>query len=354
MIKQVPFRFATYANQFILFFEKERASIVCCTVLHHATYGALQGTFSASKLETFHFSEQGAAIHAEQGGCPAAVAVAGFQRAQDAIPFVFFGAVGGRAGSRLGGGKPDRGCAAIAGKKFGFQRFGSQFARVCRTEPLDEVVEFPDIAAPRVVLQYLDSLGRKGFAAQLGHLIQKVPCQHNDVAFSFAQGRQVQQQNRKSVVEIGAEVSGLDAFPQISVGGGDDPDVDGNGVSAADTQDILAFKHAQQALLGVRVELGNLVQKQGTAVSQFKDPFFAFGACPGKGTFFIAEQLRFQKRLRQSPAVDGHKRAAAAGAGIVDGLGKQILPRTGFAVDQNGMIRRGKPSGPGQSLGQEV
>ena len=66
------------------------------------------------------------------------------------------------------------------------------------------------------------------------------------------------------------------------------------------------------------------------------------GSGMGKRTFFIAEELAFQDVLRYRRAVDGHKRAAAALAELVNGLGGQIFPRAGLPCYQDSVVGFGQ------------
>src|ERR1051326_5943380 len=49
---------------------------------------------------------------------------------------------------------------------------------------------------------------------------------------------------------------------------------------------------------------------------------------------FDPEKFAFHQRLRQGGAVERHKRFAYAWAGVVNGLGYQLLSRAAFAGDQ--------------------
>ena len=56
---------------------------------------------------------------------------------------------------------------------------------------------------------------------------------------------------------------------------------------------------------------------------------------PGKGPFFVAEQLRGQQGFRVGRAVDHHQGALGALAETVDHLGQQAFARAGFAFHEH-------------------
>ena len=70
---------------------------------------------------------------------------------------------------------------------------------------------------------------------------------------------------------------------------------------------------------------------------------------PGKGPLLVAEQLAFQKGVRDGGAVDGHKGLPAPGAGGMDGVGEQLLSCSALPADEDCGAAGGHL--PGQSLG---
>ncbi len=67
-----------------------------------------------------------------------------------------------------------------------------------------------------------------------------------DVLGAFAQGRGLQAKNIQPVVQVLSETPAPDRVAQILMGGGDDPDVDGDGLGAAETKYLALLQHAQQ------------------------------------------------------------------------------------------------------------
>jgi hypothetical protein len=61
---------------------------------------------------------------------------------------------------------------------------------------------------------------------------------------------------------------------------------------------------------------------------------------PREGAFAVTEQFAFDQLARDGPAIDGHKRAASAGALGMQGLGHQFFASAAFARDQGCRRRR--------------
>jgi hypothetical protein len=76
--------------------------------------------------------------------------------------------------------------------------------------------------------------GLAGLSIRGGHLFGKVICQHGDVLFASAQGRHEDGDDVQPPVEVFAEFAFLHHFGEIAVRGGDDADIDLDGLAAAD------------------------------------------------------------------------------------------------------------------------
>ena len=68
-------------------------------------------------------------------------------------------------------------------------------------------------------------------------------------------------------------------------------------------------------------------------------------ARPGEGPLLVAEQLALQQSHGKGREVHRHEWPLPALGGVVDGLGEQLLPGAGLALDQDGGIALGHPLG---------
>ena len=127
-------------------------------------------------------------------------------------------------------------------------------------------------------------------------------------------------ENVQAIVEILPKAALLHQVLQVLVGGGEDPDVDPDGVRAADPLKFALLQDAQQSHLGARRDLPDLVQEQGSAVRDFEDPAPLHGRS-GECPLLVAEQFAFEKRLGKGPAVDRHESLRPSRTVVMDGPG---------------------------------
>jgi hypothetical protein len=113
------------------------------------------------------------------------------------------------------------------------------------------------------------------------------------------------------VVEVGPEIAGGDAFPQVVMGGGDDAHVGLDQAAAAETVVFALGQHTEQARLQVERHVTDFVEKQGAAGGTLEVPGTALVGA-GECAFFVAEQFRFQQVGRDGGGVDGDERTARA------------------------------------------
>ena len=104
--------------------------------------------------------------------------------------------------------------------------------------------------------------------------------------------------------------------------------------------------------LQVQGHLADFVEEDGAAVGHLE---FADTAAPlgtGEGTVRIAKELAGHQFLRDSAAVDGHIGAVSSAAGIVDGLGQDILAGTALPQEQYRCITAGCRLGHGDAFSE--
>ncbi len=107
----------------------------------------------------------------------------------------------------------------------------------------DDVLELPDVPRPIVVEQGLNRFGGKletWAVVLVAVFLEKVLDQKRDVLFALAQRRNVHVDDVQPVVEILPEQTVVDELFKIAVGGGDDTNVDANGVDAPKTHEFFS------------------------------------------------------------------------------------------------------------------
>ena len=117
----------------------------------------------------------------------------------------------------------------------------------------------------------------------------------------------------EAIVEVFAELSLLGEPQQVAIGGGDDADVDLDGLRPADALESAFLEHAQQFGLHGQRDLADLVEKDRAAVRQL-EPALALTGRAGERPLLVAEELAFEQRLRQGRAIDGDERGVRGAA----------------------------------------
>ena len=132
-----------------------------------------------------------------------------------------------------------------------------------------------------------------------------------DVLAPLAQRRQVDRNDVDPIEQVFAKTAVGNPLRQILVGRRDHPDVGFHFLEAADAPEFPLLEHAQELHLHHAAHLPDLVQEYRPALRDLDEPLLVrLGA--GEGAAHVAKQLRFQQRLGQRPAVDGHERLFAA------------------------------------------
>src|SRR5215831_13239159 len=142
--------------------------------------------------------------------------------------------------------------------------------------PLDDVFEFAHVTGPVVGFEQLHRApvnSVDGATEAFAVLGGEMRGQQRDVFGALAQRRQPQREDVQPVIEIAAEPSGLYIFHQIAIGGGDDPNVNADGVAAAEPLEFALLQHPKQHHLQLRRQLSDLVQKERAAVRLLEAPF---------------------------------------------------------------------------------
>ena len=84
---------------------------------------------------------------------------------------------------------------------------------------------------------------------------------------------------------------------QVSIGCGQNPNVDPARCRAPQRKNFLGFQSSEQFDLEVRRDLADFIEKNGSASGLLEQPFL-IGESPRERTFYMAENETFQQRLR--------------------------------------------------------
>src|SRR5438105_2689162 len=205
---------------------------------------------------------------------------------------------------------------------------------------LHDVLELADVARPGIPEQPVHR-GRaqaQGAALPLGEPAEEMLGQARNILPALAQRRERDRNYVEAIEEVLAELALVDHLLEIAVGGSDDPDVDGDRLGGADGTDLAALEGAQELDLEGRRHLADLVEQQRPARGLLEEPLLV-RAGAREGALDVPEDLRLEQRFGQRSAVDGDEGPARPVAGMVDGLGDDLLARPRLAVDEHGSIR---------------
>ena len=175
----------------------------------------------------------------------------------------------------------------------------------------------------------------EGAAEPVSQLVQDGAGQQRDIAGPLPQGRDVQGKGVEAVVQILPELPLRHIVGQGGVAGGDHPHVGLQLLDRAHRAEPPLLEDAQQLGLEPDVHFGDLVQKEGAAGGGLEEAHLAAPLGAGEGALGIAEELRLQHVGVEVGAVDGHKHPGGAGAGVVDGLGVELLARAALRLQQH-------------------
>ena len=152
-------------------------------------------------------------------------------------------------------------------------------------------------------------------SARLRGLGEKGVGQQDNVPLALAQRRDTQSQHIDAEVQICPEGALPDHRDQITVGGSNNADVNGNGSLSTNAADAVLLQDTQQLALHGGRDLTDLIQKNSSGMSTLEQAPLAVPAGSGKGSLYIAEQLTFRMlsgREAQLTATNGMSRRRLA------------------------------------------
>ena len=167
-----------------------------------------------------------------------------------------------------------------------------------------------------------------------GQTLHELLGQEGDVFAAFAQRGHRDGDHIEAEIEILAELLPGDALFEVAVGGGDHPHVDPDEPIAAHALEFTLLQHAQELGLDMGRHLADLIEQNGTPVSQLETPL-ALGQRAGESALFVAEELALDEILRDGRAVDLDERPVGPGALAIDGPRHQLLAGAAFTLDEH-------------------
>ena len=141
----------------------------------------------------------------------------------------------------------------------------------------------------------------------------------------------------EAVVEVGAEVANTYLCCQVAIGGCDQAHIHPVFAVRAQALQLAALQYAQQFGLHRQWQFTDFVEEQCAAIGELElAAALAMGA--GEGSAYMAEQFAFHQGVRQGGAVEADQRLVSAVAGLVQGLGHQLLADAGLTGYQYGQV----------------
>ena len=155
-----------------------------------------------------------------------------------------------------------------------------------------------------------------------------------EVVPALAQGGDEQLVSRQPVEERRAEAPRFDRPFEVGVGRRDQPHVHLLRSGAADALDLAGLDHPQQHHLHLGRGLADLVQEQRAAVGALEVAGLVAHRA-GVGPLGRSEQLGGGERRRDGAHVHRQEGLVAPRAGLMDGVGDELLAGAGLAAEQH-------------------
>src|SRR5439155_1747293 len=141
-------------------------------------------------------------------------------------------------------------------------------------------------------------------------------------------------EDREPIIQVRAKRAGFDLMLEITVRGGDQPDIGPKRRGAAHPLVLPFLKHAEELRLDRGSEITDLVEEERAARRELEATALETIRA-GEGPPLVSEELGLRQRLWQGGAVDRDERTVGPSARIVDGTRDQLLPGPAFAGEQD-------------------
>src|SRR5581483_11143821 len=205
-------------------------------------------------------------------------------------------------------------------------------------DPLDQVLEFADVAGPPVLLEHRQRA--VGDPADVLPEPAVVPLEEElgqlgDVLAPLAQRGQPDRDDVDPVVEILAEPPLLHRALEIHVGGRDQPERRLDWLGAANALDLPLLDRAQELRLQIEPQVADLVEEQRAIRRQLELPEL-LAVRAGEGPALVAEERALDQLAGDRREVHGDERRVRIAGLPVDAPREELLARAALAQDQDG------------------
>ena len=217
---------------------------------------------------------------------------------------------------------------------------------------LNGVIQLTHIARPRVSDQAGLRLGReahRGVIHFFDVLAQQPLGQRQNVGSALAQGPPGQRKHRQTIVKVFPEAPRRHFAGQVTVGGGDHPDIQADRLARTHPLHFTLLQHPQQLGLQRQGHLGNFIEQDAAAFGQLELARLRRHRA-GEGALLVTEQGGLQHVVGNRRTVDRHKRLAGSRRLLVDIARQHLLAGARLAGDQHRGVALRHPSGQLQQL----
>jgi hypothetical protein len=145
----------------------------------------------------------------------------------------------------------------------------------------------------------------------LGELRQEVAGQHGHVLGSAPERRQHQLHHLEPVIQVKPELAIAHGRLEVTIGGGHQAHVDGEGPLPAHPLELSLLDGAQQLHLGCQRQLAHLVQEESPPVRSLESAGLRL-VRSGERAALVAEERALHQSVGERGAVHGHEGAAGA------------------------------------------
>ena len=208
---------------------------------------------------------------------------------------------------------------------------------------LHDVLQFPDVPRPVVLLQQGERLGGDppGLLAELlAVLLEEVRDQQRDVLPALPERGEVNGDHVQAVEEVLPERAVAHGGLQVFVGGRDEAHLHLHVLGVPHPPDLPLLDGAQELDLEQGRDFGDLVQEQRSAVGGGEEADLV-GHRAREGSLDVPEELGLHEPFRNGSAVDRDERFISPVAVEVDGLGHQLLAGAALARDHHRRVAVG-------------
>ena len=243
-------------------------------------------------------------------------------------------------------------CTRDIGGLVELEIFQSDRVSFCQEDDrLDGVIEFAEVAGPRMVHEPLERRGfdRGDVPLKLIRPTAKLRGdQLRQILAAIPERRNEERQAVDALIQVLAKHPAVDAVAKRRVARRHDADIGAADHFGPEAFEFTVFNRPEDLRLRERAHVGNLVQEQRARIGHLElAAKRAIGA--GEGASFVAEELALEQGVVHGRGVEGDERAARASRRFVNRTGEKRLPGPRFAEEEERHLRAGRDVRPLQT-----